>query len=430
MGETWSMPAIAVVDRELRRPDDGLPNSGTCVFCTVRRPEPTGGQVESRPEHVLFVGSGYSQVDAEGSSIFTLDALSGDVIARADTLDRGSPSAYQNAVAANVAAYNPREFVIGTGTHSSQLGGPSDKGVTRAYVGDANGRVWKILSVRPEHPIPVADLGADQPVGVAASVLAIPFTKDVSALPANQYAHVFVASGADKRVAAGPFKILGFRDEGASTATATGPGSTDNDVTTYTPVFQVLNRDFDAGTPEGNCGYTEEGWFRGTLQAAVTYECRTRGTCDNDPGNPLEYARGRVFTGGTRLNLPNTRFAPPTPLACGSGQYPCRSQFDSILYALGAETGLPAYSFDGDASGYKIFRDSRLSALTLQQIPRLGKGGRLNKDEGQRKNPPKAPPEPAPVEVASEGTVTFAPDPTGAPPGYRVGTTVCPSEDY
>lgn len=429
MGETWSMPAIAAVDWTLVRPNDGLPGAGTCVFCTERRPLPGPLDVDSRPHHVLYVGSGYSTVASEGSSIFTLDALSGDVIARAETGDRaGSP--YENATPANVAAYNAREFVIGSGTHPSMLGTGEGRGVTRAYIGDAHGRFWKILSVRPELAIPASDLGATQPVGAAASVLAIPFTADISNLPANQYPHIFFSSGADKRVTAGPFKVFGLRDEGSNTATAVGASSTVDGVTTYQPVFQVLNRPFDAGIPEGNCGYTEEGWFRGTLQAAVAYECLERGTCSPDQSSQY-YAMGRVFMGGTRLNLPNTRYAPPTPLACGTGQYPCRSQFDSIIYLLGAETGLPAYSIDGDTSGYKIFRDSRLSALTRQQEPRWGKeGGRGSKDEGQRKNPPRLPPVPAPIAAVSEGIVTLRPDPTGAPPGYRTGTSVCPSGEY
>jgi hypothetical protein len=136
-----------------------------------------------------------------------------------------------------------------------------------------------------------------------------------------------------------------------------------------------------------------------------------------------------VFFGGTRLSLPATLFAPPTPIACSSGAYPCRSQFDSILYALGVETGLAAY--DLNASGddaYRIFRDSRIAAISFQADPNPGQGGsRFAADEGLIKGVPKPPPPPGvpPTTTVAGYSVTMWSQ-TGQPkPVVQYGSTVC-----
>ena len=77
MGETWSLPVVG-----LRQPGD----RERAIYTTARRPSPNG------PEFVLFVGSGYGddsgcaieQHPCEGRTFYTLDALSGDVIAAVD----------------------------------------------------------------------------------------------------------------------------------------------------------------------------------------------------------------------------------------------------------------------------------------------------------------------------------------------------------
>ena len=185
--------------------------------------------------------------------------------------------------------------------------------------------------------------------------------------PGTPVPQIFVTSGADKR-AAGPFQMFAFRDDGTDTDTAIGAASTVGAVTTYLPAVSLFARFYDQGTPDANCGYTTEAVFRGTVQPAAAFECSV------DLGRTVLHAAiGRVFFAGTRLSLPNTRFAPITPLACGSGVYPCRSQFDSIIYALGAETGLAAYDLNaaGD-DAYRIFRDSRIAAITVQADPDPG----------------------------------------------------------
>jgi hypothetical protein len=264
--------------------------------------------------------------------------------------------------------------------------------------------------------LPLADLGADQPVGSAVSLLGMP------PQPGTPVPHVFVTSGADRR-AAGPFQMFAFRDDGTDTDTAVGAGSTAGTVTTFLPAVQLFSRFFDQGTPEASCGYTTEAVFRGTVQPAAAFECSSIsvGTC----ATPV----GRIFYAGTRLSVPNTRFAPITPLACGSGVYPCRSQFDSILYALGATTGLPAY--DLNASGddaYRIFRDSRIAAITVQADPDPGRGGSsFAPDEGLMKGIPKPPPPPGvpPTTTSATADVVLRREAGQPAPAIRFGSTVC-----
>jgi hypothetical protein len=138
---------------------------------------------------------------------------------------------------------------------------------------------------------------------------------------------------------------------------------------------------------------------------------------------------GRVFFAGTRLSDPNTAYAPPTPLACGTGSYPCRSQFDSIIYALGAKTGLAAYDLGagGGDEAYRIFRDSRLVAIGMQSDPDPGRGGAsFTADEGLVKSVPKPPPPPG-VPPAQQVTanVMMAREPGQPPPSVHYGSTVC-----
>ena len=67
MGETWSIPTVAYVDKT------------NPIYSTTRRP--TG------VDYVLFVGSGYG-APGEGTTFYTLDALSGDVIATRTSASR------------------------------------------------------------------------------------------------------------------------------------------------------------------------------------------------------------------------------------------------------------------------------------------------------------------------------------------------------
>jgi hypothetical protein len=162
------------------------------------------------------------------------------------------------------------------------------------------------------------------------------------------------------------------------------------------------------------------------VQPTGTYECVgtiTDGKCNGS-------LAWRVFFAGTRLSLPNTKFAPPTPLACGTGEYPCRSQFDSIIYALGAKSGAAAYDLNSGAAddAYRIFRDSRIAAITMQADPDPGRGGSsFAPDEGLMKGVPKPPPPPGvpPTAQTATANVVIAREPGKPAPAVRYGSTVC-----
>ena len=404
MGETWSIPVVGFVD------------STNPLYVTPRRP--------AGVDFPLFVGSGYGDTSGcpsdpcEGQTFFTLDALSGDVIASVDveaaaaTYGLTRALSYKASLVANPAGFQPQIYQELVTVH------PGSAFLTRVYIGDTHGRVWKFLTAAPNVAIPFADLGADQPVGTAAALIGLP--PYIEGGTTNPVPYVHVTSGNDSR-AAGPFKIFAFRDDGVDTDTATGTPTPENGVTAFRPAFSLYTRTFDQGTPDANCGYTTEAIFRGTVQPATTYE-RVGAT---PPGTLV----GRVFYGGTRLSLPNSKFAPPTPLACGQGSYPCRSQFDSIVYALGTETGEAAYDLNaaGD-DAYRVFRDSRLVAISLQADPDPGRGGSsVNLDEGLIKTVPKPPPPPGvpPTATTATANVVFKREPGQPAPTIHYGSTVC-----
>ena len=70
MGETWSMPTVAYVNTDKTNP----------IYKTTRRPDGI--------DFAIFMGSGYGAT-GEGTTHYTLDALSGDVIAAVDVEDGG-----------------------------------------------------------------------------------------------------------------------------------------------------------------------------------------------------------------------------------------------------------------------------------------------------------------------------------------------------
>lgn len=424
MGETWSLPVVAYVD------------AAGAVYSTARRAGRPGcpGGSSCAADYVLFVGSGYSKIAGEGTTFYTLDALSGDVVAAVDVETTAAANGltrspvptdqqgvtYRNAIVADPAGFNPKVFSLLKTVH------PAASQVKRVYVGDLYGRVWKFLTARPDVAIPIADLGADQPVGSAASLLGVP------PYPQVPVPYIFLSSGGDSRKD-GPFRVFAFRDDGSETDTTIGGtvstnnpapgGGVGGPVTTFLPVVSLYTRTYDQGTPQAACGLTAESFFRGTVQPTTAFECSavSYGTCST----PI----GRVFFAGTRLSLPNTKYAPPTPLACGLGQYPCRSQFDSIVYALGATSGLAAYDLNavGD-DAYRIFLNSRIAAITMQADPDPGRGGSsFQTDEGLMKGTPKPPPPPGvpPTATTATANVLLVRTPGEPAPSVRFDTTVC-----
>jgi hypothetical protein len=426
MGETWSMPTVAYV-------------KPLVPYATSRRSgTPCPGP--SCIDFVLFMGSGYgdpatygSQSTREGTTHYTLDALYGDVIAAADVGER-SGEAYPNAIVANSVSFNRSAFeslatkAFNTNPHQWNAV------TTRVYVGDVHGRLWKFLVEAPGTAIPVADFGTGQPIGTAVALLGEPNPPE-SKEPNSIIPNIFVTTGADKR-AAGPFVSASLLDAGTDTDAAwTGPVThtttvADGDgatVSYFPPVQAQFTRFFAEGTPEAKCADTmPKAVFRGTIQPTSAVECNgtmSGGTCS---GTLLQ----RVFFGGTRLSLPATMFAPPTPLACdNNGAYPCRSQFDSILYALGVETGEAAYDLNSSTDdAYRIFRDSRIAAISFQADPNPGQGGsRFAADEGLIKGVPKPPPPPGvpPTTTVGASSVTMWGGSGQPQPVVQYGSTVC-----
>jgi hypothetical protein len=446
MGETWSMPTVAYVNENRTNP----------AYDTARR---------SGVDFVLFVGSGYGDPNAavrEGTTHYALDALSGDVIAAVDVEDvaasfgltrpicakdaEGNPvetptcSVMPNAIVANSVSFNRSAFTSVSAKAFNVNPHPWSFISTRVYVSDLHGRLWKILTEYPGTVLPAADLGANQPVATAVALQG----EDVDPSkpdPATMIPNIFVTSGADSR-ASGPFRNFSLIDEGTD-KDATAPSSTElkDGVTSYLPVKVQFADDFIPGDSLG-CAYTEEAVFRGTIQPTSAVECSAPLQGSKCNGDLLQ----RVFYGGTRLSLPNTKFAPPTPLGCSCTAdaninscdpneklccgYPCRSQFDSILYALGVETGDAAYELNSSGDqAYRIFRDSRIAALSIQADPDPGKGGsRLVADEGLMKTTPPAPPPPPgipPTATTATANVVFKRVPGQPAPAVQYGSTVC-----
>ncbi|MGE0456185.1 MAG: hypothetical protein AB7O37_22445 [Vicinamibacteria bacterium] len=357
MGETWSVPAIAFVDK--------------AANATTRRPYNTTSS-KGGIGVVAYAGSGYSDVSGEGATFYTLDALNGDPVAAADVeaqaLTDGvqrSGLPYANALVAPPAAFSKKQLIVGQTAH------PADP-VTRVYIGDVHGRLWKIVSADPTKAVLMADLGEDQAVGVGAALIAL-----------DEKPYVYVAAGNDSR-ATGPFKFFGFRDDGSDTDTTHGTPTAaagDSAVQVASPAVFLFSQEFDTN-------------FRGTLQPATAF------TTDQ---------LARVFFGGTRFNEPGSLFA-PVP-------YPCRSSFDSVIYAVGAETGGAAYDFGGDS--FLVLENSRKTALQIIKepaavgsAPGTSGGSRLIIDEGLMSGGaavvPPPPPGEQPKTVAGVPTISFA----------------------
>jgi hypothetical protein len=183
-------------------------------------------------------------------------------------------------------------------------------------------------------PLMLADVNGtgvtQHPLGVSAAMLNYedPLTQGGNG---SERPHLYVESGNDNRIflptdptpTTPPFKAWGLVDRNPDDSTdATGDGVTG-------PVKVLFAKDFPA-------------LYRGTTQAATAFE-----------GSGL----GRVFIAGTRFNPPGTPNAPPPP--------PCRSSFDSILFALGAASGNAAYDLNGGTDEYVEYLDEKVMSVQV-----------------------------------------------------------------
>jgi hypothetical protein len=361
LGQTWSVPAVAFV------------SAGDNV--TARTP---GGV-----EFVAYTGSGYgsgSNAATEGTTFFTMDLLTGDLITSVDVGDR-TGMAYENALVSGPSVFNPTQLRAGF------IGTSASSRATRVYFPDIHGRIWRVMTAAPGTALLFADVGGNQPVGNSLALL------NYTGTGSQDRPHVFAESGNDNRVTpppadTPPFHMWGLRDEDL----ASDPDTSD---AVGGPARVLFTIDFP-------------NLFRGTVQPATAF---------NDASPPA----GRVFFGGNRFNLPDSAFAPtPRP--------PCRSSFDAILFAVGAESGNAAY--DLNSSG-----DQRSITLTGQRLQAVRvAGGRLVLDTGLNAStapPPPAPPIAAAAQPQALADIFFGPQPGASallaanPVQYKQGSSVC-----
>lgn len=349
MGETWSVPALARVTVK--------DSAGTDVNKTVRKPAPAG------VTFMLYAGSGYTDVDTEGTTFYALDALTGDVVHSKDIGDRAASTAgipaNLNAIVANPAAFAQNLLVPGT-----SIPNLANELTTRVYVGDVHGRLWRFYTDDPDFAktlpsTPFADLGDGQAVTKGAGLLFYDTTGTAGNKPI-----VFVNAGGDKRISpttARPFKGFGFAEESTGAAT------------------QLFTFDWPPTPAPG---------FRGTIQPTTAF---TTG------------GLGRVFFVGTRLNPPGAS---------------CISTFDSLIAALGAGSGQAAYNMGtADDRFLPIVPGKVVTPVTTETgKPGVGTGDRIPADP---------PPPPAPQPKSTSGASVFPPPGPSGAPVFRTLSSVC-----
>jgi len=257
--------------------------------------------------------------------------------------------------------------------------------VTRVYFGDNNGRVWKVLtgSPAPSSPAPLADLGANQPIGNPPALL------NYKGSGTTERPYIFVETGNDNRItpppaSTPPFRMYGLRDDDLTT----DPSSTDGVAGPVTVRFAL---DF----PDG---------FRGNVQPATAF---------NDQSPPL----GRVFFVGNKFN----------PITATSTS--CVSSFDAIFFAVAADSGTAAYDLNASGQDLSITKTGqRVTSV------RVAAGGQIVLDTGLQADiapPPPAPPQILPPAPNPNAEVFFGPqsNATGliaqSPVVYKLGSSVC-----
>ena len=204
---------------------------------------------------------------------------------------------------------------------------------------------------------------------------------------------IFVTSGADNRQA-GPFRNFSLGTAARTSTPSTTGSATDDGVTTFTPVFEKLFADaLRPGRPRGQLRLRDGGASsagRSSPPAPSSARCPPRAASARATGGSV------VFFGGTRLSLPNTRFAPRRRSRAARDSTPAGRSSTRSSTRYGARSGLAAYDLNaaGD-DAYRIFRDSRIAAISMQADPDPGRGGSsFTADEGLMKGTPKPPPPP------------------------------------
>ncbi len=178
LGETWSLPVMGNVQTN------------------------SGSNPNKVDQWLLFLGGGYgcNNNAKEGHYLFALRAEDGAIYHRAQVTNNAAASIAYNAVVAMPVLYNP---------HQLHVDDPVDF-VTRVYVGDVQGVIWKLVT-KNLNPATwdfkkFAELGTNQPITAAVALL-----KDVN----TQNVFVMAGTGGDLRVSAltNTFKFATFIDK-------------------------------------------------------------------------------------------------------------------------------------------------------------------------------------------------------------------------
>jgi hypothetical protein len=312
-------------------------------------------------EWVLFMGSGFSDVSTEGKNFYTIDALTGDILRSVNIGSATGTGLRTNFLVAPVAGFVPNKLQFTTQVNAAD--GPA----TAAFVGDLHGRLFRFSTTDLSVSNLIRDFGTNQPIGVAVSAL------DLSDGTINK-PHVYGVTGNDNRIfdpkssipppATPPFLMFGLRDDGSSFTNLFSPTST-----------------------TGTLDFPER--FRGTTQPLVARA---------EPFNV-------VFFIGTQFDPAGT--SPDTT------QDPCVSSFDTILFAVNADSGNAAYDLQTGATDDRsaIWRGQKVQNITAR-------GGKVVLDTGlQAGSAPPPPPPPAPQSNSAYASVSTT--------ATRYGSPVC-----
>jgi hypothetical protein len=269
LGETWSVPVLGNVNTRIN-------------------PSTLDTRVD---QWLVFAGGGYGcdNNQEEGQFLFAFRAEDGFIHFRGQVTNDASAPIDNNALPATPTLYRPHQL------------DPSDSNdfVTRVYIPDVQGRVWKLDSSRPDPgqwTLGVfAEMGLDQSITASVTLM-----KDIF-----QPNRVFVmtGSGGDRRapVPPGGFKFRTWIDADAEGANTTQFLA--NDLPLFEQVFNTEERMFVPAVTAGRIGDT---------LAPVVFFAASRET-----------------------------------LAVAT----CEIGFQSTLYALGIESGLPLFDLDDTQPG-------------------------------------------------------------------------------
>ena len=178
MGETWSTPVIGNV----------LTDAGS-------------SDADRIDQWVVFMGGGYGcdNINNEGQYLFAIRLEDGSIHYAGKVTNDASAVIPYNALVAMPRLFNPHE----------EDTSDSNDYVTRVYIGDLQGRIWKLVT-NNENPNQwtldvFAEIGIDQPITAPVSLVPDPYTKHV---------YVMAGTGGDQRVDAtvADFKFVGLLD--------------------------------------------------------------------------------------------------------------------------------------------------------------------------------------------------------------------------